>query len=69
MMTLKNELVKIAPKGRINCVAPEWVGTPVSAESLPDPEVVCRALATWVEACMRLNNLPRSGRLLPHRKL
>lgn len=45
-MTLKNELVKIAPKGRVNCIAPGWVKTPMAAESLADPEVAYRALAT-----------------------
>lgn len=45
-MTLKNEFVKIAPKGRVNCVAPGWVRTPMATESLADPEVVYRALAT-----------------------
>jgi len=45
-LTLKNEIVKIAPKGRVNCVAPGWVETPMAAKSLEDPEVVYRALAT-----------------------
>jgi len=45
-MTLKNEIVKIAPKGRVNCVAPGWVRTPMATESLADPEVAYRALAT-----------------------
>ena len=44
--TLKNEFVKIAPRGRVNCVAPGWVGTPMAAESLANPEVAYRALAT-----------------------
>ncbi|KAF9791875.1 NAD-P-binding protein [Thelephora terrestris] len=45
-MTLKNEIVKIAPKGRVNCVAPGWVKTPMAAGLLADPEIVYRALAT-----------------------
>lgn len=45
-MTLKNELVKIAPKGRVNCVAPGWVSTPMTIELLADPEIAYRALAT-----------------------
>ncbi|KAH7924405.1 NAD(P)-binding protein [Leucogyrophana mollusca] len=45
-MTLKNEIVKIAPKGRVNCVAPGWVKTPMAESALSDPQVVYRALAT-----------------------
>ena len=26
-MSLKNEIVKIAPKGRVNCIGPGWVRT------------------------------------------
>ncbi|KZT00370.1 NAD(P)-binding protein [Laetiporus sulphureus 93-53] len=44
--TLKNEIVKIAPLGRVNCIAPGWVKTPMTAQALEDPEVVYRALAT-----------------------
>ncbi|KAI0347570.1 NAD(P)-binding protein [Trametopsis cervina] len=45
-LTLKNEIVKIAPQGRVNCVAPGWVRTPMAESALQDPEVVYRALAT-----------------------
>ncbi|KAI3602382.1 nad dependent epimerase dehydratase family protein [Moniliophthora roreri] len=45
-LTLKNEIVKIIPKGRVNCVAPGWVHTPLATEALKDPMVVYRALAT-----------------------
>jgi NAD(P)-dependent dehydrogenase (short-subunit alcohol dehydrogenase family) len=45
-MTLKNEIVKIAPKGRVNTVAPGWVRTPMAESALADPDVVYRALAT-----------------------
>jgi len=46
LMTLKNEIVKIAPQGRVNCVAPGWVKTPMAAHALQNPEIVYRALAT-----------------------
>ncbi|KAG6908120.1 hypothetical protein DXG01_006089 [Tephrocybe rancida] len=45
-LTLKNEIVKIAPKGRVNCVAPGWVKTPMVAVALNDPEVAYHAMAT-----------------------
>ena len=47
-MTLKNEIVKYAPKGRVNCVAPGWVDTPMAAEALKNPKVIYQALATFV---------------------
>ncbi|KAJ7234607.1 hypothetical protein B0H12DRAFT_1238986 [Mycena haematopus] len=46
MLSLKNEIVRIAPKGRVNCVAPGWVRTPKKEEKLKDPNFVLRALAT-----------------------
>jgi len=45
-LSLKNEIVQIAPKGRVNSVAPGWVYTPMAEESLKDPNVVYQALAT-----------------------
>ncbi|KAL4265527.1 NAD(P)-binding domain superfamily protein [Pleurotus pulmonarius] len=45
-MSLKNEIVKIAPKGRVNCIAPGWVKTPMAEETLRDAAFVQRALAT-----------------------
>lgn len=45
-MTLKNEIVKIAPKGRVNAVAPGWVRTPMAESALADPDVVYQSLAT-----------------------
>ncbi|KAL4256391.1 NAD(P)-binding domain superfamily protein [Pleurotus pulmonarius] len=45
-LSLKNEIVKIAPKGRVNCVAPGWVKTPMIEEALQDPALIHRALGT-----------------------
>jgi NAD(P)-dependent dehydrogenase (short-subunit alcohol dehydrogenase family) len=45
-LSLKNEIVKLAPYGRVNCVAPGWVNTPMSWESMKHPEVINMALAT-----------------------
>lgn len=47
-LSLKNEIVAIAPKGRVNSVAPGWVYTPMAEESLKDPDIVYRSLATCV---------------------
>ncbi|OCH84118.1 NAD(P)-binding protein [Obba rivulosa] len=45
-MSLKNEIVKIAPRGRVNCIAPGWVVTPMAAEALQNPDIVYQAMAT-----------------------
>ncbi|CAL1697738.1 unnamed protein product [Somion occarium] len=45
-LSLKNEIVKIAPRGRVNAIAPGWVYTPMAEEALKDPRVVYRSLAT-----------------------
>ena len=47
-LLLKNEIVKIAPRGRVNCVAPGWVRTPMAASALKNPAVVYQAIATYV---------------------
>lgn len=47
-LSLKNEIVKIAPRGRVNCIAPGWVQTPMAEEAMQDSVVVYRSLATQV---------------------
>jgi NAD(P)-dependent dehydrogenase (short-subunit alcohol dehydrogenase family) len=46
MLSMKNEIVKIAPRARVNIISPGWVKTPMAEEALKDPMVVYRALAT-----------------------
>ncbi len=46
-LSLKNEIVGIAPKGRVNCIAPGRVQTPMSEEALRDPAFIRRTLATY----------------------
>ncbi|KAI9457441.1 NAD-P-binding protein [Lactarius psammicola] len=45
-LSLKNEIVQVAPRARVNCVAPGWVRTPMASEALQDPQTVYRSLAT-----------------------
>lgn len=54
LLSLKNEIVKIAPRGRVNCVAPGWVLTPMAGEALKNPDTVYRALATCVTSQISL---------------
>lgn len=44
--SLKNEIVRIAPRGRVNCVCPGWVNTPMAAASMDDPTAIDRVTAT-----------------------
>jgi 3-oxoacyl-[acyl-carrier protein] reductase len=44
--SLKNEIVRLAPRGRVNCVCPGWVDTPMAAASMEDPTAVERVTAT-----------------------
>jgi NAD(P)-dependent dehydrogenase (short-subunit alcohol dehydrogenase family) len=44
--SLKNEIVRLAPRGRVNCVCPGWVMTPMAAASMADPKAVDRVTAT-----------------------
>lgn len=46
MLSLKNEIVRIAPRGRINTVAPGWVATPMAATALQKEDIVYQALAS-----------------------
>jgi NAD(P)-dependent dehydrogenase (short-subunit alcohol dehydrogenase family) len=46
LLSLKNEIVAIAPKGRVNAVNPGWVRTPMAEEIVKDEARMRRALAT-----------------------
>jgi 3-oxoacyl-[acyl-carrier protein] reductase len=43
--SLKNEIVRLAPRGRVNCVCPGWTRTPMAAAGL-DPATERRVEAT-----------------------
>jgi 3-oxoacyl-[acyl-carrier protein] reductase len=45
-LTLKNEIVRIAERGRVNLVAPGWVATPMAEAALEDRAVVERVTST-----------------------
>lgn len=45
-LTLKNEIIKLAPRGRVNAVCPGWVSTPAAMTSLPDQATMDRVTAT-----------------------
>ena len=44
--SLKNEIVRLASRGRVNCVCPGWVDTPMAAASMEDPTAIPRVTAT-----------------------
>jgi 3-oxoacyl-[acyl-carrier protein] reductase len=46
MLTLKNEIVRICPRGRVNLVHPGWVATPMAESALEDQERVARVTST-----------------------
>ncbi|MFW9807089.1 MAG: SDR family NAD(P)-dependent oxidoreductase [Candidatus Thorarchaeota archaeon] len=46
MMSLKNEIVHLAPKGRVNLVNPGWTMTPMAEEALTDKDMIKRILQT-----------------------
>jgi 3-oxoacyl-[acyl-carrier protein] reductase len=45
-LSLKNEIVRIAPAGRVNCVCPGWTKTPMARPEVDDPEVIDRVTRT-----------------------
>jgi 3-oxoacyl-[acyl-carrier protein] reductase len=45
LLSLKNEIVRIAPAGRVNAVAPGWTYSPMTRGAL-DPELVARISRT-----------------------
>lgn len=44
--TIKDELIRIAPQGRVNAIAPGFVLTPMIDEKLQDSETMARVLQT-----------------------
>lgn len=46
LFSLKNEIVKYIPKGRVNCVAPGWTVTPMAAETVNDKQKMARVYQT-----------------------
>lgn len=44
--TLKNEIIRLAPHGRVNCVCPGWTRTPLADAGLADAAAVNRAQST-----------------------
>ena len=43
--SLKNEIVHLAPRGRVNCVCPGWTNTPRATRVVQDPAAVTRVTA------------------------
>lgn len=46
LLSLKNEIVRIAPLGRVNAVCPGWTESPMTRTTMTDPEVIKRATRT-----------------------
>ncbi len=46
LMSLKNEITRIAPLGRVNCVAPGWTITEMAQRELDDPSAEARITST-----------------------
>lgn len=40
LLSLKNEVVRVAPRGRVNAVAPGWTESPMTRSSLAEPGLV-----------------------------
>jgi 3-oxoacyl-[acyl-carrier protein] reductase len=46
LLSLKNEIVRVAPHARVNCVCPGWTESPMTRSTLEDPSVTERATRT-----------------------
>jgi 3-oxoacyl-[acyl-carrier protein] reductase len=46
LLSLKNEIVRIAPRGRVNAVCPGWTVSPMTRSTLEDSSVLERATRT-----------------------
>jgi 3-oxoacyl-[acyl-carrier protein] reductase len=45
-LSLKNEIVRLAPRGRVNCVCPGWVATPMAQTAMVRPGALERVTST-----------------------
>jgi 3-oxoacyl-[acyl-carrier protein] reductase len=45
-LSLKNEIVQLAPRGRVNCICPGWTVTPMTSEQTHDQAEVQRVTST-----------------------
>jgi 3-oxoacyl-[acyl-carrier protein] reductase len=46
LLSLKNEIARIAPRGRVNAVCPGWTASPMTRVELDDPTAVARLTRT-----------------------
>lgn len=46
LLSLKNEIVRVAPQGRVNAVCPGWTVSPMTRSTLEDPSVLDRVTRT-----------------------
>jgi 3-oxoacyl-[acyl-carrier protein] reductase len=46
LLSLKNEIVRIAPRGRVNAVCPGWTVSPMTRSTLEDPDLVDQVTRT-----------------------
>ena len=46
LLSLKNEVVRVAPRARVNAVCPGWTESPMTRTTLADPELVGRVTRT-----------------------
>ena len=46
LLSLKNEVVRVAPGARVNCVCPGWTRSPMTRREVEDPELVDRVTKT-----------------------
>ena len=50
LKSLKNEIVRIAPRGRVNVVCPGWTLTEMARDTLEDPDAAARVTRTMALA-------------------
>jgi 3-oxoacyl-[acyl-carrier protein] reductase len=46
LLSLKNEVVRIAPRARVNCVCPGWTRSPMTRREIEDPQHMDRVTKT-----------------------